>query len=177
MQSAAAKIRDFEPDEPVLFDDLVSSAEGYPMASVTGEPPAGAKTGTTPKIEKLDPAGITDSLSLSEGEYYPLPEREKSLVPAIFEDILSHFWVYVLILVLSVMALYKIYQVQDTRTLTAALNEAVARNDNLNNEWLELLALKQSLAERTEVRKLAREKLGMIQPAPEAEIVIRLERR
>lgn len=177
MQSAAAKIWDFEPEQPVFFEDLISASEEVPMALVKADSPEAAKTGTSPKIEKLDPAGIADTQTFSSGEYYPQPESEKSLVPAIIEDILSHFWVYLLILTLSVMALYKVYQVQDTRTLTAALNEAVARNDNLNNEWLELLALKQSLAERTEVRKLAREKLGMIQPRLEAEVVIRLERR
>ena len=72
--------------------------------------------------------------------------------------------------------MFKVYQVQQTRLLTAEFNELVTGNDDLSNEWLGLLAKKQELEKQSAIRETAIQRLGMMQPKTEAEIVIRLDR-
>ncbi len=99
-----------------------------------------------------------------------------SLVPCIMKDMARNALVWVLAATACVLAVGKAYQVQVTRSLTAELNAVSERNDALNNDWLELLAQKQQLERQGIVRQKASEKLGMVQPRTEAEVVVRLDR-
>lgn len=91
-------------------------------------------------------------------------------------DVAHHWYFYGLCLLLCAVCVFKVYQVQQTRQLTAELNELAENNDDLSNEWLGLLAKKQALEKQSVIREAAVTKLNMIQPRTEAEIVIRLDR-
>ena len=70
---------------------------------------------------------------------------------------------------------YEVIQVQDTRQLTANLNEVNRNIENQSRESLLLQAQRQSLSAHSFIREQAIQKLGMVNPKTEAEVVIRLD--
>ncbi|MDY6321522.1 MAG: cell division protein FtsL [Succinivibrio sp.] len=161
MQSAAARELSFEEEEE-------SGAEV----------PAGAEKSADPKAE---PQVVT----LKGADEAPQPlfvpgmyrrPRAPALLPTILGDLWHNALVVILALAVCALALGKVYQVQKTRSLTAELNEIAEHNDELSNEWLALLAKKQALEKQSVIRTAAMERLSMIQPKTEAEVVIRLDR-
>ena len=107
-------------------------------------------------------------------EYANLWQIEERLVPSILADISKNFLTYFLGVVLCALSLYKVYQVQETRDLTARYNEVMMNNENLHKEWLSLLAQRQTLSEQGKIREAATQKLKMVAPKTEAEQVIRI---
>ena len=99
---------------------------------------------------------------------------EERLVPSILADISKNFLTYFLGAVLCALSLYKVYQVQETRDLTARYNEVMMNNENLHKEWLSLLAQRQTLSEQGAIREAATQKLKMVAPKTEAEQVIKI---
>ena len=110
------------------------------------------------------------SLSLFEG----YKKQKKALVPTILNDIFSNLLTYVLILVVTTLAVLKVHQVQMTRDMTIQYNEVIRHNELLDKEWLTLLSDREALTEYSVIRKNADEKLGMVQPKTEDEVVIDL---
>ena len=107
-------------------------------------------------------------------EYANLWQIEERLVPSILADISKNFLTYFLGVVLCALSLYKVYQVQETRDLTARYNEVMMNNENLHKEWLSLLAQRQTLSEQNMIREAATQKLKMVAPRTEAEQVIKI---
>lgn len=107
-------------------------------------------------------------------EYANLWQIEERLVPSILADISKNFLTYFLGVVLCALSLYKVYQVQETRDLTARYNEVMMNNENLHKEWLSLLAQRQTLSEQNTIREAATQKLKMVAPKTEAEQVIKI---
>lgn len=107
-------------------------------------------------------------------EYANLWQIEERLVPSILADVSKNFLTYFLGVVLCALSLYKVYQVQETRDLTARYNEVMMNNENLHKEWLSLLAQRQTLSEQGAIREAATQKLKMVAPKTEAEQVIRI---
>ena len=101
------------------------------------------------------------------------PER-LALVPSIIKDILAHSVTFMLILAVTCLCVYKVHLVQNTRDLTIRYNEVNQQNEYMHNEWLSLLAERESLTEYSVIRKAALNKLAMIQPKTEDEVVIDL---
>ena len=73
-----------------------------------------------------------------------------------------------------VLCLMKVYQVQETRDLTSQLNDITLNNANLEKEWLNLMATRQSLTEHAKIRAYASNKLQMQSPKTNSEQVISL---
>lgn len=96
------------------------------------------------------------------------------LLPTLAQDIGRYFYVYALAIVFGVLCLMKVYQVQDTRNLTSQLNEVTVNNEELEKEWLNLLATRQNLSEHAKVRSYASFQLQMVSPKTESEQVISL---
>ena len=107
-------------------------------------------------------------------EYANLWQIEERLVPSILADISKNFLTYFLGVVLCALSLYKVYQVQETRDMTARYNEVMMNNENLHKEWLSLLAQRQTLSEQNTIREAATQKLKMVAPKTEAEQVIKI---
>ena len=107
---------------------------------------------------------------------YARQTKQRPLFRYILLDMLRYWYFYVLCLLLCTLAVGKVYQVQQTRLMTADLNEVAENNDDLSNEWLGLLAKKEGLEKQSKIREVAITQLGMFQPRTEAEVVIRLDR-
>ncbi len=101
-------------------------------------------------------------------------QQVKPLVPTIFNDILSNIFTYLLILALTTLAVFKVYQVQMTRDMTAKYNEVKLYNESLHRQWLSLLSDRAALTEYTIIRNNASTNLEMVQPKTEDEVVIDL---
>lgn len=152
------------------FNDESAAAAGI---SPQGE----AATGSSrPQEVVLDDKGYVEHYG-SQGSYCaPSVKHERSLVPLIVGQIFRDWYFYVLCAVACALSLYKVYQVQETRTLTASLNEVALQNDAISNQWLGLLSEKEELERQSVIRDAAVNRLHMVQPRTEAEIVIRLDR-
>lgn len=100
--------------------------------------------------------------------------EQPKLLPTLFKDVLRYFYVYSLAILLGVLCLVKVYQVQDTRDLTSRLNEVTFNNEELEKEWLNLLATRQNLSEHAKIRASATRQLDMVSPKTENEQVISL---
>ncbi len=103
-------------------------------------------------------------------------QKEPRLLPLLLRDFGVHWITYGLAICVCLLCLLKVYQVQDTRDLTARLNEVVATNADLEKQWLILVASRQKLSEHSEIRAVASESLGMVSPKTENEKVISLHR-
>lgn len=165
MQSATAMQLDFPSENEAVSDSLYAGTKSTARV-------------TQPREVTLDGVGADTSLGLSLNYYTPIssPAHERSLIPLIIDDLLHNWYFYALCVCLCLLSLYKVYQVQETRTLTAELNEIALNNDDLSNEWLGLLAQKEELEKQAVIREAAVKRLHMVQPKTEAEIVIRLDR-
>ena len=104
-------------------------------------------------------------------------QTEPRLLPLLLRDFGVHWITYGLAICVCLLCLLKVYQVQDTRDLTARLNEVVATNADLEKQWLILVASRQKLSEHSEIRAVASESLGMVSPKTENEKVISLHRK
>ena len=112
--------------------------------------------------------------TFSLGEDASLRPREPKLLPMLMDDMLHNWLVYSLAILACLLCLAKIYQVQETRELTASLNEITFNNADLDKEWLNLMATRQSLSEHAKIRTFASEQLQMQAPKIESEHVISL---
>ena len=112
--------------------------------------------------------------TFSLGEDASLRPREPKLLPMLMDDLLHNWLVYSLAILACLLCLAKIYQVQETRELTASLNEITFNNADLDKEWLNLMATRQSLSEHAKIRTFASEQLQMQAPKIESEHVISL---
>jgi cell division protein FtsL len=166
MQSAAAREIVFDDEDDVQADFGEGSADTAPTES-----------GKERKVVEIGAGTEFGSPITGLEQGAPMAARHQpSLVPCIARDMARNVLVWILAVAACVLAVGKAYQVQVTRSLTAELNAVSVRNDALNNDWLELLARKQQLERQGAIRQAAVEKLGMVQPKTEAEVVVRLDR-
>ena len=150
------------------------SAGGRGVAAEAGE--AESESEEEPNVEELAflPSKEQFRSTFSLGEDASLRPREPKLLPMLMDDLLHNWLVYSLAILACLLCLAKIYQVQETRELTASLNESTFNNADLDKEWLNLMATRQSLSEHAKIRTFASEQLQMQAPKIESEHVISL---
>ena len=150
------------------------SAGGRGVAAEAGE--AESELEEEPNVEDLAflPSNEHFRSTFSLGEDASLRPREPKLLPMLMDDLLHNWLVYSLAILACLLCLAKIYQVQETRELTASLNEITFNNADLDKEWLNLMATRQSLSEHAKIRTFASEQLHMQAPKIESEHVISL---
>lgn len=150
------------------------SAGGRGVAAEAGE--AESESEEEPNVEELAflPGKEQFRSTFSLGEDASLRPREPKLLPMLMDDLLHNWLVYSLAILACLLCLAKIYQVQETRELTASLNEITFNNADLDKEWLNLMATRQSLSEHAKIRTFASEQLQMQAPKIESEHVISL---
>ncbi len=150
------------------------SAGGRGVAAEAGE--AESESEEEPNVEELAflPSKEQFRSTFSLGEDASLRPREPKLLPMLMDDLLHNWLVYSLAILACLLCLAKIYQVQETRELTASLNEITFNNADLDKEWLNLMATRQSLSEHAKIRTFASEQLQMQAPKIESEHVISL---
>lgn len=113
------------------------------------------------------------TLSLHNEEQEP---REEPLLPALMREFGENWLTYGLALLVCALCLFKVYQVQDTRDLTARLNEVTVSNADLEKQWLVLVASRQKLSEHSKINTFAIENLQMVSPKSQNENVISLHK-
>lgn len=150
------------------------SAGGRGVAAEAGE--AESESEEESNVEELAflPGKEQFRSTFSLGEDASLRPREPKLLPMLMDDLLHNWLVYSLAILACLLCLAKIYQVQETRELTASLNEISFNNADLDKEWLNLMATRQSLSEHAKIRTFASEQLQMQAPKIESEHVISL---
>ncbi|MBU3826164.1 MAG: cell division protein FtsL [Candidatus Anaerobiospirillum merdipullorum] len=126
------------------------------------------------QIEEVHLSPVKERFASCSRQFVKDEPESPALVPEIFADISKNFMVYFLILVLCALALFKVYQVQQTRLLTAQLNEVRLNNEDLQRHWLALTSERQVLSEHSRVRQQAQQVLAMQAPATDAELMIAL---
>ena len=101
-------------------------------------------------------------------------KSENSLFPLLMREFGHHWYVYGLTILCCILCLMKVYQVQETRDLTARYNELAISNADLDKQWLNLMAVRQNLSEHAKIRAFASSNLKMKAPRTESEQVISL---
>lgn len=96
----------------------------------------------------------------------------RKLLPAVLADVRNHFFVYTLAVLVCALSVCKVLQVQETRAVTAQLNEVKQSNEDLQRVWLSLMSERQALSEHNRIRSIAVDNLQMQAPATEAEKII-----
>lgn len=104
-------------------------------------------------------------------------DNEPRLLPLLLRDFGVHWLTYGLAIAACILCLLKVYQVQETRNLTARLNEVVTTNADLEKQWLLLVASRQMLSDPSKIRASASDNLGMVSPKTEKEKLISLNSR
>ena len=175
MQSATAEKRELiysqEEDSAESAKEVLEKPEQNSSAVVY--PPARPEEVRCIELETEEPKNA-GGYALLGYRQLAMPKQVRALVPTIFADIFHYLPVYIMLAAVCVLAMYKVHQVQDTRSLTAQFNEINVNNDNLQKEWLSLLAERQSLSSHSQIREVAAKNLGMVKPKTEDEIMIRL---
>ena len=137
-------------------------------------PASATAAGAARRIETLQPIEHPARFESQAGLKVRSRRRRVSLLRAIAADMGNNFFTYFLAVILCGLSIYKVVQVQETRDLIANLNEVTVHNENLNKDWLTLLAQRQALSEHNKIRREAAERLNMKAPRTEAEKVITL---
>jgi cell division protein FtsL len=176
MQSAAA--RKLEDEDLALEAETSEEIEENTAASKdTEDEEKQEPQSKEPEIINVDLGDIGEDTYNSFNRRYEYLGKSKTraLLPTIIADLMRNCVVYLLAFAVTVLSIYKIIQVQNTRQLTATLNEVNLNIENQSRESLLLQAQRQSLSAHSFIREQAITKLGMVNPKTEAEIVIRLD--
>lgn len=102
-------------------------------------------------------------------------QHEQRLLPMLMREFGNNWITYSLAITVCVLCLFKVYQVQETRDITAHLNEVRFTNDELEKQQLILIAQKQRLSEHASIRTVASGVMNMTSPKTENEVVISLK--
>ncbi|MCR5537299.1 MAG: cell division protein FtsL [Succinivibrio sp.] len=175
MQSSTAEKLDFEFQEDETAQNMApeqqSTVQSAPVEESMPAPEPARPTIQTIEVDAKD----SMSLYVMPSQNYQVQEQQLPLVPTMMRDVMKHLGVFILIAMVVGLSMFKVYQVQQTRTLTATLNEILTDNDNLQKEWLSLLAQRQDLSAHTKIRAQAKHDLQMIKPKTAQEILITLD--
>lgn len=99
-------------------------------------------------------------------------KAEINLSKVILKDLLSHFWLVLLVISVLFSAVAVIYSAHQNRLLIGHWEELREERDKLKLEARHLLLEEMSLAEHSRIETLATLKLGMKRPATEKEIAV-----
>lgn len=161
-----------------VLEHLSTGTDNVSAVSVGASLPAEEGSGE-PQVEPVSilPARLHVSSTLN----LPNAGADRSpgvhLLPAILADTVRYGYVYLLALLLCFLCLLNVYQVQDTNTINARLNEVALSNEAIEREWLNLMAQRQTLSEHATVRDSAIYQLQMVAPQTEKEHVIYLKQK
>ena len=181
----ALDLKDNENEHIIKFDDYVDNVNGTNTFSDTSlrdnkqnlnedaKPSLNSSDSTiAPKVTEVVLPHLIKERSKTNYDY--VKHHDLRIIKVIFEDIAKNLFTYFLIIVFTTLCLYKIHQVQETRDITSHFNQVITDNDNLHKKWLSLLAQRQELSEHAKIRKAAIEKLNMVAPKTDSELVINL---
>lgn len=182
----ALNLKDNENEHIIKFDDYVDNINGtntFRDGSYRHENEHNVNNNVdklSNNIENTISPGVTEVVlphlvqEQSNTNYDYVNHHDLRIIEVLFEDIAKNLFTYFLIIVFTTLCLYKIHQVQETRDITSRFNQVITDNDNLHKKWLSLLAQRQELSEHAKIRQAAVQKLNMVAPKTDSELVINL---
>ena len=190
MQSSAAlrKIEETEFKDPLSKEPQFGQRPLHSKKSVSNKtqeqlitlnPPAFITKTEEKKIIRIKDLAQEDEITSSAQiasipMYNPSDFEEQKILPSIIKDVFSNITTFILVIIATTLAVYKVHQVQSTREMTVKYNEVSNHNEQMHKEWLSLLSEREKLTEYSVIRSLATENLSMVQPKTEDEVVIDL---
>ena len=102
-------------------------------------------------------------------------QRKSVLTLDIWQDILQHFFSYIILVLVVVSAFSVIYYTHVNRQTTSELEQLFTQRDKLDIEFRNLLLEQNSLAEHSAIESKAKKLLNMKRPDAKSEIIITLE--
>jgi len=99
-------------------------------------------------------------------------DKQLNLSKIIWNDLISHFWLVLLVISVLLSAIGVVYSAHQNRLLIGHWEELREERDKLKLEARHLLLEEMSLAEHSRIEQLATHKLDMKRPATEKEIAV-----
>jgi|TARA_B100000767_G_scaffold255730_1_gene262162 cell division protein FtsL len=99
----------------------------------------------------------------------------RALVFHVWQDITRFKVTYIILFFVVISAFSVVYYSHVNRQTTSDLEVLLAREDELNIEWRNLLLEQNSLAEHSAIESKAKRLLNMKRPDSESEIIVNLE--
>ena len=104
-----------------------------------------------------------------------IEQRKSVLTLDIWQDILTHFVSYILLILVVISAFSVIYYTHVNRQTTSELEQLFTQRDELDIEWRNLLLEQNSLAEHSAIESKATKLLNMKRPDAKSEVIITLD--
>ena len=130
----AAPVDETLAETPLLPEGFVPTKPALDAQIKPQQPPAEPRV----QVEEAQVAPVKERFASLSRQYGQDKVPQEALVPTLFSDIATHFFSYFLIAILCTLALFKVYQVHQTRLVTAQLNEVRQGNEDLQRNWLAL---------------------------------------
>lgn len=100
------------------------------------------------------------------------PSKQPNLAKVVAMDIVRFKWVVVMGLLILSSAFAVIVMAHENRQASIELETLLQTKDKLDIEWRHLVLQQGTLAEHSRIEEIAKEKLGMIRPRPDKEVVV-----
>ncbi|MFC0445858.1 cell division protein FtsL [Pseudidiomarina halophila] len=98
--------------------------------------------------------------------------RVPSLLTVLFNDLQQQKLVLLLFSCILATALGVIYVAHANRLLTIERDELLSQRDQIDIEWRHLQIEQTALTEHSRVERIARQRLGMVRPEGEQEVLV-----
>lgn len=99
--------------------------------------------------------------------------RQPNLVGGILLDWYQHKWIIVLLLLVLASGYAVIYYAWNNRQLNTELQRLLEDKDKLDIDWRHMLLEHNVLSEHNRVEQIAKDKLDMVRPQGDQEIIIK----
>lgn len=98
--------------------------------------------------------------------------RVPALISVLWDDLRQHFVLVLLFLLVIASAMAVIYVSHSHRLLTIERDQLLSQRDDIDIEWRHLQIEQNTLTEHNRVERIAQQRLGMVRPEPEQEVLI-----
>lgn len=99
-------------------------------------------------------------------------KRVPALISVLWDDLRQHLVLVLLFLTVIGSAMGVIYVSHSHRLLTIERDQLLSQRDDIDIEWRHLQIEQNTLTEHNRVERIAQQRLGMVRPEPEQEVLV-----
>lgn len=99
-------------------------------------------------------------------------KRVPALISVLWDDLRQHLVLVLLFLMVIGSAMAVIYVSHSHRLLTIERDQLLSQRDDIDIEWRHLQIEQNTLTEHNRVERIAQQRLGMVRPEPEQEVLV-----
>lgn len=99
-------------------------------------------------------------------------KRVPALISVLWDDLRQHLVLVLLFLMVIGSAMVVIYVSHSHRLLTIERDQLLSQRDDIDIEWRHLQIEQNTLTEHNRVERIAQQRLGMVRPEPEQEVLV-----